>query len=68
VIYHDSGGGDITHFHTNASTGNGSSLNQFAVGQQGDRISYQTLHHVHVDLEKNTGSGWTQVDTVTLYP
>ena len=68
VIYHNATGGQITHFHTNTSTGNGSSLNQFAVDKQGDRISYQTLAHVHVDLEKNNGSGWTVEDTITLFP
>jgi hypothetical protein len=68
VIYHDSLGGDITHFHTNPATGNGDDLNEFSVDEQGDRISYQTLHHVHVDLEKNNGGGWVQADTITLFP
>ena len=68
VIYHDATGNQITHFRTSPATGNGSPLNQFAVDQQGSRISYQTLAHVHVDLEKNNGSGWDVADTVTLFP
>lgn len=68
VIYHDDLGGEITHFHSSAATGNGDDLNQFSVDEQGDRISYDTLHHVHVDLEKNNGAGWVDAATITLFP
>ena len=68
VIYHTSTGDQITHFRTLTSTGNGGSLNQFAVNDKGSRVSYQSLAHLHVDLEKNNGSGWTVEDTVTLFP
>jgi hypothetical protein len=68
VIYHDAGGAQITHYRTNTATGNGSPLNTFAVNRTGAQISLQSVDHVHVDLERDNGSGWGVVDTITLFP
>ena len=68
VIYHDAVGNEITHYRTNTATGNGSPLNQFAVNRTGPQISLQSVDHVHVDLERDNGSGWGVVDTITLFP
>ena len=68
VIYDQAGGADITHFHTPTVSGSGGALDAFSTNAQGDRISYDTLDHVHVDLERDNGSGWEVADTIVLSP
>ena len=68
VIYHQLGGAQITHFHTPTVSGSGGALDAFSTNAQGDRISYATLDHVHIQLERNNGSGWEVADEIVQYP
>jgi hypothetical protein len=68
VVYHALGGAQITHFHTPTVSGSGGALDAFSTNAQGDRISYDTLDHAHIYLERDSGSGWQVADSVVEYP
>ncbi len=68
VIYHQQGGAQITTFNTPTVSGSGGALDAFVNNAQGARVSYESLDHVHIELQKDNGSGWVVEDSTVQYP
>ena len=58
----------ITTFNTPTVSGSGGALDAFVTNAQGARVSYQSLDHVHIELQKDNGSGWVVEDSTVQYP
>lgn len=68
--YYDNSHVRIGRYTSNPATGNGSSLNAFAVNLAGPRLASAAMNHVHVQIQQRIANQWQDVGPARIanYP